>query len=77
MDQILPFVSDIGFLIIVTLYLLHRIETKLDTLNETLVELPERLREGIRSQVKDKRGASWVIASMRLFLLKWKSFNRF
>ncbi|WP_328129827.1 YvrJ family protein [Peribacillus frigoritolerans] len=46
-DQILPFVSDIGFPIIVTLYLLHRIETKLDTLNETLVELPERLREGI------------------------------
>ncbi|WP_230137716.1 YvrJ family protein, partial [Peribacillus frigoritolerans] len=33
MDQILPFVSDIGFPIIVTLYLLHRIETKLDTLN--------------------------------------------
>ncbi|MDM5452182.1 YvrJ family protein [Peribacillus simplex] len=46
-DQILPFVSDIGFPIIVTLYLLHRIETKLDTLNETLVELPDRLREGI------------------------------
>ncbi|MBL3641778.1 YvrJ family protein [Peribacillus frigoritolerans] len=47
MDQILPFVSDIGFPIIVTLYLLHRIETKLDALNETLVELPDRLREGI------------------------------
>jgi hypothetical protein len=46
-DQFLPFVSDIGFPIIVTLYLLHRIETKLDTLNETLVELPDRLREGI------------------------------
>ncbi len=46
-DQILPFVSEIGFPIIVTLYLLHRIETKLDTLNETLVELPIRLREGI------------------------------
>ncbi|MGG4267789.1 YvrJ family protein [Peribacillus simplex] len=48
MDQILPFVSDIGFPIIVTLFLLHRIERKLDTLNDTLVELPDRLREGIR-----------------------------
>ncbi|MFJ7744596.1 YvrJ family protein [Peribacillus sp. NPDC097295] len=52
MDQILPFVSDIGFPIIVTLYLLHRIETKLDTLNETIIELPERLREGFQSQFK-------------------------
>ena len=52
MDQILPFVSDIGFPIIVTLYLLHRIETKLDTLNETIIELPERLREGFQNQFK-------------------------
>ena len=52
MDQILPFVSDIGFPIIVTLYLLHRIETKLDTLNETIIELPERLRDGFQSQFK-------------------------
>jgi len=28
--------------------------------------------KGFRSQVKDKRGASWVIASMRLFLLNGK-----
>ncbi|MFD4818866.1 YvrJ family protein [Peribacillus butanolivorans] len=52
MDQILPFISDIGFPIIVTLYLLHRIETKLDTLNETLVELPDRLQEGVQSQFR-------------------------
>ena len=52
MDQILPFVSDIGFPIIVTLYLLYRIETKLDTLNETIIELPERLREGLQNQFK-------------------------
>ncbi|MFD6443259.1 YvrJ family protein [Peribacillus sp. NPDC060186] len=52
MDQILPFISDIGFPIIVTLYLLHRIETKLDTLNETLVELPDRLHEGFQSQFR-------------------------
>ncbi|WP_110926868.1 YvrJ family protein [Bacillus massiliglaciei] len=48
MDQILPFISDIGFPIIVTLYLLHRIETKLDTLNQTIVELPDRLRDGLQ-----------------------------
>ncbi len=47
-DQILPFISDIGFPIIVTLYLLHRIETKLDTLNQTIVELPDRLRDGLQ-----------------------------
>ncbi|MGW6299902.1 YvrJ family protein [Peribacillus butanolivorans] len=52
MDQILPFISDIGFPIIVTLYLLHWIETKLDTLNETLVELPDRLQEGFQSQFR-------------------------
>ncbi|MEJ9230389.1 YvrJ family protein [Peribacillus butanolivorans] len=52
MDQILPFISDIGFPIIVTLYLLHRIETKLDTLNETLVELPDHLQEGFQSQFR-------------------------
>nr|WP_207198873.1 YvrJ family protein [Peribacillus sp. TH14] len=48
----MPFISDIGFPIIVTLYLLHRIETKLDTLNETLVELPGRLQEGFQSQFR-------------------------
>jgi hypothetical protein len=44
-DNILSFVSDVGFPIVVTLYLLHRIETKLDTLNDSIVTLPERLKE--------------------------------
>ncbi|MBP3039838.1 YvrJ family protein [Bacillaceae bacterium Marseille-Q3522] len=30
MDQLFPFISDIGFPIVVTLYLLHRIEAKID-----------------------------------------------
>ncbi|OZM56479.1 YvrJ family protein [Lottiidibacillus patelloidae] len=45
MENILPFISDVGFPIVVTLYLLHRIETKLDTLNESIVTLPDRLKE--------------------------------
>ena len=49
MDQVLPLVSDIGFPIVVTLYLLYRIETKLDTLNETILGLPNRLRDGFQN----------------------------
>ncbi|RFU70979.1 YvrJ family protein [Peribacillus saganii] len=45
MDQLLPFVSEVGFPIIVTLYLLHRIEAKLDALNESILSLPNRLAE--------------------------------
>ncbi|SFC01921.1 YvrJ protein family protein [Bacillus sp. OV322] len=50
MDQLLPFVSDVGFPIIVTLYLLHRIEAKLDMVNETLIALPDRLKDGIHKK---------------------------
>ena len=45
MEQFIPFISEVGFPIIVTLYLLYRIETKLDTLNETIQSLPKRLIE--------------------------------
>ncbi len=31
MDQLIPLISDVGFPIVVTLYLLHRIEAKLDS----------------------------------------------
>lgn len=47
MEQLISFVSDIGFPIIVTLFLLQRIEAKLDTLNATIISLPDRLREGL------------------------------
>ena len=37
MEELMSFVSDVGFPIIVTLYLVcQRIEAKLDTLNDTL-----------------------------------------
>ncbi|MFJ7976193.1 YvrJ family protein [Peribacillus sp. JNUCC 23] len=45
MNELLTFVSDVGFPIIVTLYLLHRFEAKLDVLNQTIVELPDRLKD--------------------------------
>ncbi|MBM7661705.1 hypothetical protein JOC85_002508 [Bacillus mesophilus] len=44
MDQMLPFVSDVGFPIVVTLYLLHRIEAKLTTLNDSIQGLPDKLK---------------------------------
>lgn len=48
MEQLMSFISDVGFPIIVTLYLLQRIEAKLDTLNDTIIALPDRLREGFK-----------------------------
>jgi hypothetical protein len=45
MEQWLPLISEVGFPIMVTLYLLYRIEGKLDTLNQTILNLPERLKE--------------------------------
>ena len=38
-------VSEIGFPAVVTLYLLYRIEAKLDKLNDSITLLPERMRE--------------------------------
>ncbi|PLR94113.1 YvrJ family protein [Bacillus sp. T33-2] len=45
MDQLIPFISDVGFPIVVTLYLLHRIEAKLDNVVQSIQSLPERLQE--------------------------------
>lgn len=42
--QWLALITDLGFPIAVTFYLLHRIETKLNTLIESIVILPERIR---------------------------------
>ncbi|WP_147534250.1 YvrJ family protein [Bacillus marasmi] len=47
MDQVIPFISDVGFPIVVTLYLLHRIEAKLDTVVMSIQSLPERMKEGL------------------------------
>ncbi|QGH36298.1 YvrJ family protein [Gracilibacillus salitolerans] len=37
-------ITDLGFPVAVTFYLLHRIETKLNTLIESIVALPEKMR---------------------------------
>ncbi|MFQ3546079.1 YvrJ family protein [Halobacillus rhizosphaerae] len=43
MDIWMSFVTDVGFPVAVTFYLLHRMEGKLDDLIETLHQLPEKL----------------------------------
>ncbi|GEM01171.1 MAG: YvrJ family protein [Bacillota bacterium] len=42
--QWIQLIADLGFPIVVTFYLLHRIETKLNTLIESIVTLPDRLK---------------------------------
>ncbi|NWQ41875.1 YvrJ family protein [Bacillus sp. EB106-08-02-XG196] len=44
MEQIIPFISDVGFPIVVTLYLLYRIESKLDMVVQSIQNLPERMK---------------------------------
>ncbi|WP_342433363.1 YvrJ family protein [Neobacillus sp. FSL H8-0543] len=43
MEQIIPFISEVGFPIVVTLYLLHRIESKLVVVVQSIHNLPERM----------------------------------
>ncbi|MDZ5473037.1 YvrJ family protein [Bacillus sp. 31A1R] len=43
MDQFIPLISEVGFPVVVTLYLLHRIEAKLDVVVQSIQGLPERL----------------------------------
>ncbi|MFL6517711.1 MAG: YvrJ family protein [Bacillus sp. (in: firmicutes)] len=45
MDQLIPFISEVGFPIVVTLYLLYRIESKLDMVVDSIQNLPDRMRE--------------------------------
>ncbi|MDC3417557.1 YvrJ family protein [Aquibacillus salsiterrae] len=40
----LSLVTDVGFPAAVTFYLLQRVETKLNTLNESILSLPARLK---------------------------------
>ncbi|MCM3765561.1 MULTISPECIES: YvrJ family protein [Bacillaceae] len=44
MDQLIPLVSEVGFPIVVTLYLLYRIESKLDLVVQSIQNLPERMK---------------------------------
>ncbi|WP_078555094.1 YvrJ family protein [Bacillus alkalicellulosilyticus] len=43
MEELLPLMSEFGFPIVVTLYLLHRLERKLDRVTDSILELPDRL----------------------------------
>ncbi|MEH7121567.1 YvrJ family protein [Neobacillus vireti] len=45
MEQIIPFISEVGFPIVVTLYLLYRIESKLDLVVQSIQNLPDRMKE--------------------------------
>ncbi|MDQ0162232.1 YvrJ family protein [Bacillus alveayuensis] len=45
MQEWIKFLSDVGFPIVVTLYLLHRIEGKLDAVNHSIQMLPSQLKD--------------------------------
>lgn len=44
MDAWFAFITEVGFPVAITFYLLHRIEGKLDMLNETIQMLPEKIK---------------------------------
>lgn len=44
METWVSFITELGFPIAITFYLLHRIEGKLDMLNESIRMLPEKMR---------------------------------
>ncbi|MED3625230.1 YvrJ family protein [Neobacillus thermocopriae] len=44
MDQLIPLISEVGFPIVVTLFLLYRIESKLDLVVQSIQSLPERMK---------------------------------
>lgn len=45
MEQFIPLISEVGFPIVVTLYLLYRIEAKLDLVVQSIQGLPERIKD--------------------------------
>ena len=45
MEEMIPFISEVGFPIAVTLYLLYRIEAKLDVVVQSIQSLPERIQD--------------------------------
>jgi hypothetical protein len=45
MQELIPLISEVGFPVVVTLYLLYRIEAKLDNVVESIQNLPDRMRE--------------------------------
>lgn len=47
MEQWIPLITDVGFPVVVTFYLLHRIEGKMNLLIESLHTLPEKMRHAL------------------------------
>ena len=45
MEQMVTLISELGFPIVVTLFLLNRIEAKLDVVVSSIQGLPDRLKE--------------------------------
>lgn len=56
-------VSNIGFPIVITLYLLSRIENKLDILNASIRELPKQLSHQVVSTADEERKSSSSFSS--------------
>jgi hypothetical protein len=46
-DQLISIINQVGFPIVVTLYLLYRIESKLDLVVHSIQTLPDRMKEGM------------------------------
>ena len=44
MESFIPLISEVGFPFVVTLYLLYRIEAKLDVGVQSIQSLPERIK---------------------------------
>ncbi|THE11908.1 YvrJ family protein [Bacillus timonensis] len=44
MEQFLPLIQEVGFPVVVTFYLLHRIETKLDSVIDSIQMLPQSMK---------------------------------
>ncbi|WP_332695193.1 YvrJ family protein [Halalkalibacter lacteus] len=55
MEMWLPLLSEFGFPVMVTLYLLHRVETKLDLVNQSILKLPERMYQQQFRSVDQKK----------------------
>ncbi|WP_312093908.1 YvrJ family protein [Niallia sp.] len=45
MEELIPFISQVGFPIVISFYLLNRIETKLDIMITSIQSLPELIKK--------------------------------
>jgi len=43
-EELLPFIQEVGFPVVVTFYLLHRIESKLDSVIDSIQMLPHSMK---------------------------------